>query len=537
MTEAVEIPKELAIQAPKTQEVEKTSLDSILIFGQGPVIDVATREKAENVKTEKGFEDVNLWSDNLAKSASELYKRKVMREIIVMGGETGGEDYKSESELISWYLQKYGVPKNAIKLENRSTNTLENLVNVLNDYLDKDQSSYKDVGVLAANYHLPRIRLLMQLFHIPYKDAFSAEEVVRFIARDKEEWDNTTLLEMERRLDINAAGKTPHPKLAPGYYPKMKGTEQKDIHERVQDEDVFSKYLLEIPQNWIGYLARISNRARMRDILKDQDKNVLKEKFQIDLEDSDKEIIKKLLAITRDWPKDIGKLRGQDYSPETKRKLDEMVEKRASSEVEKPRTRVFVMRHGPTTFNKEKRVQGNVDTDIVSAHSVAFFERIGAKNIPKPDVIVISGLKRARQTADALQQYLGWSDIEIIVNEGFNEKKWGVMEGLTHAEARNLLLQDEELVQKYPYLETEETLKTVWDDQTFKPPGGGESLEEVAVRVKEALKELYNLYPNKNVLLVTHAGVLQTQGLDFGKVSQVNISRNESGNLAVEKID
>lgn len=336
MSEIAEIPKELAVRAPKTQEVEKTSLDSIFIFGQGPVIDVSTRERAGNVKTEKGFEDVNLWSDNLAKAASELYKRKVMREIIVMGGKTGGEEYKSEAELISWYLQKYGVPKDAIKLENRSTNTLENLVNVLNDYLDKDQGSYKDVGVLSANYHLPRIRLLMQLFHISYKNAFSAEEVVRYVAREGEKWDSATLLEIERRLDIDAAAKTPHPKLAPGYYPQKSGTEQKGIHERAQDEDVFSKYLLEVPENWLGYLARLSNRNRMREILADQDPNVLKEKFQIDLTDSDEVIIKKLLEIKRLFPQDIWTLRGADWSPDTKRKLDEMIEKRKTVKVEKP---------------------------------------------------------------------------------------------------------------------------------------------------------------------------------------------------------
>ncbi|MBI1982184.1 MAG: YdcF family protein [Candidatus Levybacteria bacterium] len=328
MSEVGETPTEALVQTPRTQEVEKTSLDSILIFGQGPVIDIATREKAQVVGTQTGSEDINLWSESLAKAASELYKRKVMRQIIVMGGKTGGEMYKSEADLISDYLEKFGVPKQAIKRENRSTNTLENLVNVLNDYLDKDQSHHKDIGVLGANYHLPRIRLLMQLFHIPYKDAFSAEEVVRFVAREGEEWDNATLLELERRLDIDAAAKKPHPKLAPGYYPQKKGTEREDIRKRAQNEDVFTRYLLEIPENWLGYLARLSNRNRMREILKDQDQDVLKEKFQIDLNESDAEIVKKLLAITRDWPKDIGSLRGQDYPADTRIRLEKMIEKR-----------------------------------------------------------------------------------------------------------------------------------------------------------------------------------------------------------------
>lgn len=297
-------------EVPQTQEVEKTTLDAILVFGQGPVIEEQTRVKAEIAQAKSGSEDINLWSHTLAKAAFELYSRGETREIIIMGGRTGGEGYQSEAGLIAKELhEKYNVSLDAIKLEDRSTNTLENIVNVLNAYIDAG-GNYKNIGILGANQHVGRLRVLMEMFGLPNKHAFSAEEVVRFVARSSEEWDSDTLTEIENRIDMNAASRVPWSKkdqeLGPGYYGTKKGEEQKTVHRRFQEEDAWRQVLGELPQYWIGYLGRLQNTQRIREILNRQGQDFLeqiKRRFDIDpASDTDTILKQKLLGVERKPP-------------------------------------------------------------------------------------------------------------------------------------------------------------------------------------------------------------------------------------------
>jgi uncharacterized SAM-binding protein YcdF (DUF218 family) len=309
--------------APKTAEKAKPSLDAILIFGQGPVVEKDTRQKASEVAEKGATEDINLWSKALAQAAAELYKRGQTREFIVMGGQTGGKDFASEAELITKEMESFGVSANAIKIENRSTNTLENLTNVLNDYLDKDRQE-KSLGILTANYHLSRTRMLMGKFGIPYKTAFSAEEVLRYVAREGENWDNEKLLEIEKKLNMGEASKVPvsAKDKVDIYFQSKQGTEKKNIVRRGQEDDFWSKALLEVPEYWMGYVGRLQSGERIRQILSNQDQNMLAEKFNIHVTSDTDEVIKqKLLAITRKLP-DLEKGIGQDWPEETKAKLE-----------------------------------------------------------------------------------------------------------------------------------------------------------------------------------------------------------------------
>jgi uncharacterized SAM-binding protein YcdF (DUF218 family) len=293
---------------PKSPEAEKRSLDAVLVFGQGPILDSSKRERAADVADQGAPEDINFWSKGLAEAAAELYKRGATREIIVMGGKTGGENYSSEAELITKAIEEQGVPASAIKREDRSTNTLENTVNVLNDYLDAEGQQIKDLGILTANYHLQRTRMLMEMFEINYKTAFSAEEVMRFAAmqgQDAGDWDHDKLLEIERRLNLNenieSLEKKPG-KFAPGYFPQQQGAEQKNVVRRIQEERAFKRALQDMPEYWIMYLGRLNNAERIRQILLKQDQEILMDRFDISLADSDVDLKAKLLAVERKLP-------------------------------------------------------------------------------------------------------------------------------------------------------------------------------------------------------------------------------------------
>lgn len=286
-------------------EVQKPSLDAILVFGQGPVINRVTREHAASDKTQPGSEDINFWSHTLAQAAIELHKRKVTQRVIVMGGRTGddpgtGLTYKAEAQIIGEDLKKASVPAD---LEMSSTNTLENLVNLLNEHPGIEKSR---LGILGANQHIGRLRVLMELFDIPYQHVFSSEEVIRFAARDRDKWDQDTLLEIEQRLDMNAASRKPlsgkDKELGKGYYRQKVGTEQKTVYRRFQEEDVWRQVLDEIPEYWIGYLGRLHDVGRARTILQKRGEEFLSEikrRFIIDLADSDKELLSKLGDVKR----------------------------------------------------------------------------------------------------------------------------------------------------------------------------------------------------------------------------------------------
>ncbi len=182
----------------------------------------------------------------------------------------------------------------------------------------------------------------------------------------------------------------------------------------------------------------------------------------------------------------------------------------------KPSTILFAMRHGPTTWNLEKRIQGNVETDIVKDAIKPYFQRIKAAKISQPDVIIVSGLKRTTQTAKELIKYNNWTDIAIFIDKDFNERKWGIFEGLSIEAAQDRFFSDPAIKKDFPNAKD-------WDDGTFKV-ANGESMNEVAQRVKPALLRALKKYRGKTILLVLHAGVLVSLGLDFQKISRMDFT-------------
>src|SRR5690348_170082 len=184
-----------------TKEALHAPLDALLVFGSGPVVDKDSREKAELAGTQPGQEDMNFWSLTLAQASTILFEKGQTGKVILMGGKTGGDNYKSEAELIAENAKSNGIPNSAIVLEDKSMNTFENLVNALNLYIDNPEvsSQYQRLGILAQHFHLPRVRLIMDFFDVPYLTAFSSEKVVQHNASMLS--DTKTYDDIEQRLD------------------------------------------------------------------------------------------------------------------------------------------------------------------------------------------------------------------------------------------------------------------------------------------------------------------------------------------------
>ncbi|TAM62444.1 histidine phosphatase family protein [bacterium] len=97
----------------------------------------------------------------------------------------------------------------------------------------------------------------------------------------------------------------------------------------------------------------------------------------------------------------------------------------------KPGTRLWLVRHGETTWNIEGRYQGRKDSmlsgrGMAQAHALA--ERLAHE---PPAAIVASPLLRTRSTADVVAQRV---DLHTEVDQRLIEISHGVWEGCTRAE-------------------------------------------------------------------------------------------------------
>lgn len=99
-----------------------------------------------------------LWSDQPSPALKErlevaidLYKKKRVQTLILSGGQ--GDDTISEAEGMKRYLLKHQIPEDALQLENRSTNTRENLIN--SKFLFK-KNNIDTIYIVTHDYHMKR---------------------------------------------------------------------------------------------------------------------------------------------------------------------------------------------------------------------------------------------------------------------------------------------------------------------------------------------------------------------------------------------
>jgi broad specificity phosphatase PhoE len=144
-----------------------------------------------------------------------------------------------------------------------------------------------------------------------------------------------------------------------------------------------------------------------------------------------------------------------------------------------------LIRHGPTAWNAEKRVQGTIDIPLseegrarmAKLKPPAGFEAVRAYASPRI---------RARQTATLL-------GLENPILDGrLAEQNWGEWEGLTRAQ---MLARD-----------GEDAFKRAGSGLVFRPPGG-ESTGELHARVQSFFRDVAQ--HSEDAVAVTHMGVLR----------------------------
>jgi len=176
---------------------------------------------------------------------------------------------------------------------------------------------------------------------------------------------------------------------------------------------------------------------------------------------------------------------------------------------------VYLVRHGETVWNKERRFQGVTDVPLSdrgrwqAARLARRFRHTGLSAIYSSD------LSRAYETARIIAEPHG---LEVRIMPEFREMNFGEWEGLSASEIS----------------EGYGSLYEDWlADPGAVPPPGGESLESVLSRALQGLQRLVLLHEDQEILVVTHGAVLMALGCHVNGEPFASFWRYYQANSAV----
>lgn len=147
---------------------------------------------------------------------------------------------------------------------------------------------------------------------------------------------------------------------------------------------------------------------------------------------------------------------------------------------------IFLVRHGETLWNLEKRWQGSKNSPLSSLgekQAMQANEKLFHYNI---DIAYVSFLKRTQDTSDII---LKDRAIKVEVLNGIQEINMGEWEGKTQSEVQL----------RYP-----NELDTFFNSPETFSIKGAETYFEVQNRVVKSLEYIFESHKNRNVLVVSH---------------------------------
>jgi broad specificity phosphatase PhoE len=153
--------------------------------------------------------------------------------------------------------------------------------------------------------------------------------------------------------------------------------------------------------------------------------------------------------------------------------------------------RLILVRHGESEGNRDRRFSISSEIELTEigrqqVHEVA--QRI--KTRFQPELIISSSFRRARQTSAIIAAEL---NLPVEVVEDIHERDLGTLRGESYERLRELVREAPDFDPKQGWL---------WR------PEGGESYEDVRLRVTAAFVRLSARFPEHEVIVVSHGGVM-----------------------------
>ncbi|MCL5968090.1 MAG: histidine phosphatase family protein [Betaproteobacteria bacterium] len=155
-------------------------------------------------------------------------------------------------------------------------------------------------------------------------------------------------------------------------------------------------------------------------------------------------------------------------------------------------TRILAIRHGETAWNRDNRIQGQLDIELNMTGRWQAERTAEALRGEALGAVYSSDLSRAADTAAAIARAQGLS---TQLHAGLRERHFGVCQGSRWSELET----------------TQPELTALWRRRVpdFAPPGG-ESLLMLRQRVLQALEDVAVAHLGQQIVVVTHGGVLDT---------------------------
>jgi probable phosphoglycerate mutase len=175
-------------------------------------------------------------------------------------------------------------------------------------------------------------------------------------------------------------------------------------------------------------------------------------------------------------------------------------------------TRLLIVRHGETDWNREGRWQGHAGpglNELGRRQAAAIAARLVHAS---PQVLVSSDLERATETAAAIGDLTG---LTARIDPRFREVDVGEWSSLTRPQ----------VAERYPDAYRE------WEQGRNAGYPGGETFEDLQVRCQAALDDLFEHGRDQTVALVAHGGsiravIASVLGLDPGRRRLLATGRN-----------
>ncbi|MGE5509306.1 MAG: histidine phosphatase family protein [Chitinophagales bacterium] len=155
-------------------------------------------------------------------------------------------------------------------------------------------------------------------------------------------------------------------------------------------------------------------------------------------------------------------------------------------------TRLLLVRHGETEWNRDGRIQGHLDV-VLSENGREQAKRL-ARRLAREQLAAVyaSTLARASETAAIIAQPHG---LPVATRPELREGCFGAWQGLTMAEVR------ERFAENYA---------AVRQDPIHGRPQDGETCFEMAERAYQTVGELAAAHAGETIVVVTHGGTLKT---------------------------
>lgn len=171
--------------------------------------------------------------------------------------------------------------------------------------------------------------------------------------------------------------------------------------------------------------------------------------------------------------------------------------------------KIYITRHGETTWNVENRVCGRPDVPLTEKgrqQALDLARQVQGKGITR---MLVSPLSRAQETARLANTYI---QVPMETEPRLIEHSFGRLEGVPRT-SPEFWEAKRNITSRYP---------------------GGESVLQVAHRIYSLLDEIPEKYPGETVLLVCHGAVSRVVHTYFADINEEDFHHYSLGNCQLK---